>query len=124
MSVHRACIQCDNVYTGPIACPQCDGFGEPLKNTDIEWIKRELLARNEEAKLVPGFYRALIGYAQLPTRVVALYCRRKLLNTLLAKGVPHDMSAAMLTAADDRSDPNAPIIVDLNETENEQLGLE
>ena len=123
MSVHRACIKCDNIYTGPIACPECDGFGEPLKNNNIEWSKRELLARNEEAQLVPGFDPALVGYAQFPTRVVAMYCRRRLLNTLLAKGMPPALSAAILASADDRSTPTAPIIIDINESENAQLGL-
>lgn len=123
MSVHRSCRDCGTVYTGPLACPECDGTGIALDNKDPMWLRRELLQLNSEAMLIPGFEPALIGYAQLGTRAVAIYCRRRLLNTLLANGMPPALSVATMAAADDRSNPNAPLIVDLNESENEQLRL-
>ena len=123
MSVHRSCRDCGTVYPGPLACPECDGTGVALDNKDPMWLRRELLARNPEAMLIPGFEPALIGYAQLGPRAVAIYCRRRRLNTLLANGMPPALSVATMTAADDRSNPNAPLIVDLNESEDEQLRL-
>jgi len=121
MSVHRSCSGCGSVYTGPIACPECGATGTPLPNDGATWLRRELLARNPDAMLIPGFEPALVGYAQLGSRAVALYCRRRLLNTLLANGMPPALSVSVITAADDRTNPNAPLIVDLNESENEQL---
>ena len=29
-SLTRACIECPAVYRGPLICPQCGAFGEPL----------------------------------------------------------------------------------------------
>jgi hypothetical protein len=30
-SLMRACIECPAVYRGPLICPQCGAFGEPLE---------------------------------------------------------------------------------------------
>mgnify|MGYP004279119113 CR=1 FL=1 len=35
MKVRRACIECPEVYVGPLACPKCGSPGEPLVTPEI-----------------------------------------------------------------------------------------
>jgi hypothetical protein len=122
MSIHRKCDTCGHEYHGALQCPACEeGTGRALENDDPRWIAREIASRNSEAMLVPGFEPALIGWAQLGATVVALYCRRRLMNAMLAKGLTVPLVVAIVSAADDRENPNAPIIVDLNEPEDVQI---
>ena len=124
MSLHRTCTSCGHHYLGALQCPVChEGRGKALANDDPRWVAREIRARNDQAMLIPGFEPALIGWAQLGATVVALYCRRRLMNTLLSKGLTVPLVVATVAAADDRSNANAPIIVDLNEPEDAQISV-
>lgn len=123
MTIHRSCSSCGSGYFGPVECPRCAGTGIPQPSSGATWLRRELLRRNPEVVLLEGLDKALVGYAQLGGDTVALYCRRLVFNTLLNGGVPHDLLAATMHQVDKRTNPNAPLIVDLNESEDEQLRL-
>ena len=61
MTDHRACVNCDELYHGPIICPTCvEATGEPV--CELVDIVKEVVSCFEECEaLSPALYLEAVG---------------------------------------------------------------
>ena len=61
MNDHRACVNCDEVYVGPIICPTCvEATGEPVWEL-VEIVEEVVRCIEEGHALSPALYLEAVG---------------------------------------------------------------
>ena len=61
MNDHRACVNCDELYTGPIICPTCvEATGEPVSEL-VEIVEEVVRCFEEGHPLSPALYLEAVG---------------------------------------------------------------
>ena len=61
MDEHRACVNCDEVYVGPIICPTCvEATGEPVWEL-VDIVKEVVNCFEEGQALSPALYLEAVG---------------------------------------------------------------
>ena len=61
MNDHRACVNCDEVYVGPIICPKCvEATGEPVWEL-VEIVEEVVRCFEEGHPLSPAIYLEAVG---------------------------------------------------------------
>tara|TARA_Y100001963_G_scaffold93365_4_gene128517 strand:- start:3188 stop:3472 length:285 start_codon:yes stop_codon:yes gene_type:complete len=88
------------------------------------WAADQVDSRNPRAVLIPELAEALVGYANLRSRVVGVYERRRALNLLLSRGMQPPKALAELRKIElENNNLHGPVFVDLWEDIDAQLSV-